>query len=80
MAKTKFRKQLRLGDIYKYIVTGELTPIANLDTICFREGKLFAIVKSCMMYTFDCITANGTHDEKSLREAVKSINKIISEV
>lgn len=80
MAKRKERTQLRLGDVYRYIVTGELTPIVNLENMRFHNGMIIIQVPMFHEYGFNCVGQNGTHDEKALRAAIKEINKIISEV
>ena len=78
--KVNIRKQIRLGDIYKYIVTGELVPIKKVNSIYFKNGELVVDFDNFMVYTFPTTSVNGTHDEKALRNAVKEINKKISEV
>lgn len=76
----KIRKQLRLGDIYRYIVTGEIPEISKLESMYFKSGSLIVHVNPFAKYKFNCVNHSGTHDEKALRQAVKEINKILSEV
>ena len=84
MAKIKmFKKpriQIRLGDIYRYIVTGELTPIHRINSISFKNGNLVVDLDNFCTYAFTVSNENGTQDEKMLRSAVKEINKLILEV
>lgn len=76
----KPRVQIRLGDIYRYIVTGELAPIHRINSIYFKKGTLVLDLDNFCTYTFAVSNENGTQDEKLLRSAIKEINKLILEV
>lgn len=79
MARNKIRKQVRLGDIYRFIVTDKLTPVTGIQSLYFSDGRLVVEYDfDCRMY--DCSGENGVFDETGLREAIKQINKYITEV
>lgn len=80
MAKNKIRKQLRLGDIYRYLFTGELPEIAHIKELYFVGNNIEINYDDFVRFSYNCNGRNGTFDEKALREAVKQINKYITEV
>lgn len=80
MANIKIRKQLRLGDIYRYIVTGDMPAISRVEYVHFTAGKIVIKMDNYSVHEFNCVSENGLHNEKALREAIKKVNKIISEV
>lgn len=75
----KERVQIRLGDIYRKAVTGDMPPIKNITRTTFVHGTLIVRYEDFSTMSFDC-TTNLIFDEKKLKEAVKEINKYISEV
>ena len=79
MAK-KIRTQVRLGDVYRKIVTGDLPEINHIERFTFHAGTLVVKFDNYERKRFDCASENGIFDEKLLREAIKTINKYISEV
>lgn len=80
MDKIKIRKQLRLGDIYRYIVTGDMPPIARVRDVHYFRGKIIVKMDNFSTHEFNCVTENGLQNEKVLRAAIKQVNKFISEV
>lgn len=82
MAKkiSKVRMQVRLGDIYRKIVTGDSPEINHIERFTFHAGTLVVKFDNYERKKFDCASKNGIFDEKLLRNAIKEINKYISEV
>ncbi len=78
--KVKIRTQLRLGDVYRKIVTNDLVEIKHIDKFTFHAGTLVVKFDNYERRKFDCVNNNGVFDEKLLRNAIKEINKYISEV
>lgn len=77
--KIKERVQVRLGDIYRKAVTGDTPPIKGIERIMFTHGTLIVRYRDYNTQSFDC-TKDSFFNEKLLKDAIKTINKYISEV
>lgn len=69
----KIRKRLWLGDIYKALVEGDIPEVQGVELLLINRYAIRVIIKGAW-HEFSAI------DEECRRKAVKSINKIISEV
>ena len=78
--KIKMRTQLRLGDVYRKLVTDELVKINHIEELRLRGGNLVVKFDTYERRRYNCLNENGTFDEKLLRNAIKEVNKYISEV
>ena len=74
----KIRKRLWLGDIYRYLVEGQIEHVQGIDCMYVNENHIRAILKIgkglSQAFEFPAQT------EEERRKAVKAINKHISEV
>ena len=78
--KIKMRTQLRLGDVYRKLVTDELVKINHIEELRLRGGNLVVKFDTYERRRYNCLSESGAFDEKLLRNAIKEVNKYISEV
>jgi hypothetical protein len=74
MAKKKLRVRLCLKDIYRYLAIGEITEIDGIEKWTAKLHSITVIYESGRRKIY----RTRTEDER--REAIKIINKYISEV
>lgn len=71
----KFRVRMCLKDIYRFIAIGKTVPILGIDAWTATTTRIH------VRFEGDRRTKHyKTHDEDSRRQAIKQINKRISEV
>lgn len=70
MSKIKYKKQFRLYDIYRYIVTKEMSHIEGIDQ--YEVNNDASVIK--VEYGFLVITYIA-HNEDELKDVVREINK-----
>ena len=78
--KIKMRTQLRLGDVYRKLVTDELVKINHIEDLRLRGGNLVVKFDTYETNKYHCLDEIGVFNEKLLRDAIKEVNKYISEV
>ena len=73
--RKKGRKQIRLSDLYRYMVTGIVSNIRGIEDYHATEGRI------SVEYTkVPGISTYHTDNELDRLEAIKKINKFLSEV
>lgn len=74
----KIRKRLWLGDIYRYLVEGQIEQVRGIDCLYVNEYHIRAVLKIENGLSKGFEFPAQTEEER--RKAVKAINKHISEV
>lgn len=71
---TKYKKQYRLFDIYRYISTGEKSKIMGISDYTARDGIIQTVCVDTTDFVTDVSDIDGTISEDAVRAHIKIVN------
>ena len=74
---TKYKKQYRLFDVYRYISTGEKSKIMGIKDYTIEQEVLTTICINDWPITTDITDVDGAISEAAIKIHIKNVNKLL---